>query len=248
MTSNTDAAVAGETTMTVRESILREDLRTREKKMFKDRQKNFVYLQSKQYVGKYVLDMVLGSIGFILFLLVYPIAALGIKLSSKGPVVFKQKRTGQNGHEFTCYKFRTMHQLDLRRIDGKPVITQEGDKRIFWFGKILRKTSLDELPQIINVIKGDMSLIGPRPYPVNECAHWNMAFGDFYYRYSVKPGISGLAQAKGYRGGTLDREHMRHRLNYDLIYVQKQSFSFDIYIIWKTIIHLLELDDDDNER
>lgn len=241
MRGNTDAALAGET-LTVRDSILREDLSMREKKYSRERRKNFIILAKQQYRGKSMLDMLFGAIGFAFFILVYPLFALGIKLSSKGPVIFRQKRTGQNGHEFTCYKFRTMHMLDLRRIDGKPVVTQKGDRRIFWFGKFLRDTSLDELPQIINVIKGDMSLIGPRPYPVNECAHWNMAFEDFFYRYAVKPGISGLAQAKGFRGGTLDQNHMRHRLNYDLIYVEKQSLRFDLYIIAKTLLHLLKLD------
>jgi lipopolysaccharide/colanic/teichoic acid biosynthesis glycosyltransferase len=184
----------------------------------------------------------MGGIGAIIFVLLYPLFALGIKLSSKGPVIFKQKRTGQNGHEFTCYKFRTMHQLNLRRIDGKPVVTKEGDKRIFWFGQLLRKTNLDELPQIINVIKGDMSLVGPRPYPVDECAHWNNTFDDFYYRYAVKPGITGNAQVKGFRGGTLDEEHMRHRLDKDLVYVQKQSLGLDLRIIWHTILQMLKLE------
>lgn len=241
MVGHSDAAVSAET-MTVRDSIVRENLQAREKRNSRAGRKNFVVLTRKQYAGKFLLDVMLGGISFILFLLVYPVFALGIKLSSKGPVIFKQQRTGRNGHTFTCYKFRTMHQLSLRRIDGKPVVTQKGDKRIFWFGQLLRRTSLDELPQIINVIKGDMSLIGPRPYPVDECAHWNSKFEDFYYRYAVKPGISGLAQAKGFRGGTLDESHMRHRLDYDLIYVEKQSLGFDFYIIWHTLLQMLKLE------
>jgi lipopolysaccharide/colanic/teichoic acid biosynthesis glycosyltransferase len=199
-------------------------------------------LTKKEYPGKRLVDIVLGSIGALIFALVYPIIALGIKLSSKGPVIFKQRRTGQNGLEFTCYKFRTMHQLNLRRIDGKPVVTQEGDKRIFWFGRMLRRTNLDELPQIINVLKGEMSLVGPRPYPVNECAHWNSTFDDFYYRYAVKPGISGYAQVKGFRGGTLDEEHMRKRLDKDLVYVEKQSLVLDLEIIWHTVLKMLKLE------
>ena len=87
-----------------------------------------------------------------------------------------------------------------------------------------------------------MSLIGPRPFPVNECAHWNSTFNDFYYRYAVKPGISGLAQIKGLRGGTLDVDHMRQRLNNDLIYVQRQSLGFDLYIVWHTILQMFKLE------
>jgi lipopolysaccharide/colanic/teichoic acid biosynthesis glycosyltransferase len=241
MVGHTDAAVSAGT-MTVRDSIVRENLQAREKHTSRAGRKNFVVLTRKQYSSKYLLDAILGGISFLIFIVLYPVVALGIKLSSKGPVIFKQQRTGRSGHTFTCYKFRTMHQLSLRRIDGKPVITQKGDKRIFWFGKLLRRSSLDELPQIINVIKGDMSLIGPRPYPVDECAHWNSKFEDFYYRYAVKPGISGLAQAKGFRGGTLDEDHMRHRLDYDLIYVEKQSLGFDFYIIWHTILQMLKLE------
>lgn len=192
--------------------------------------------------AKRIIDVTLGVLGFISFLLLYPIIALGIKLSSRGPVIYKQKRTGRNGNEFTCFKFRTMHQIELRRIDGKPVVTQQKDKRVFAFGRFLRKTNLDELPQIINVLKGEMSMVGPRPYPVSECSYWNTEFDDFYYRYSVKPGISGLAQIKGYRGGTLDEEHMRKRLDYDLIYVQKSSVAMDLKIIGETILQMLHLD------
>src|SRR5699024_6980454 len=143
-------------------------------------------LFTKEFKGKKIIDIAFGMLIFLAFIITFPFIALGIKLSSKGPVIFKQLRTGLNGKEFTCYKFRTMHQIRLQRIDGKPIITKKGDRRVFDFGKILRRTSLDELPQIINVIKGDMSLIGPRPYPVNECAYWSYTFNDFYYRYAVK--------------------------------------------------------------
>lgn len=190
-------------------------------------------------MGKSSIDFFLGCFALAFFLVLYPFIALGIKLSSRGPVIFKQKRTGQNGHEFTCYKFRTMHRIDLRKIDGKPVITTKGDKRIFAFGQFLRKTNLDELPQILNVIKGDMSLVGPRPYPVDECAYWNTTFDDFFYRYAVKPGISGYAQVMGYRGGTLDEEHMRQRLDKDLIYVQKQNLGLDLKIIFRTVTQMI---------
>lgn len=233
--------------VTVRESIVREISEIREAE--ESRRNGYHYsrfekLSASSRLGKRVIDLTLGAAAFVVFLLSYPIVGLLIKINSRGPVLFKQRRTGKNGHEFICYKYRTMHQLDLHRIDGKPVITQKGDKRIFVFGKLLRLTNLDELPQALNVLKGDMSLIGPRPYPVEECAHWNSTFDDFYYRYAVKPGITGLAQVNGYRGGTLDAGHMRRRLDYDLIYVRKQSLWLDLQILFRTIFKMINLNTD----
>lgn len=194
---------------------------------------------AKRFTGKYFIDIIFGFLAFLTFLLTYPFVALGIKLSSDGPAIFKQTRTGQNGEEFVCYKFRTMHQIKLRRIDGKPIITKKEDRRVFPFGRFLRRTSLDELPQIINVIKGEMSLIGPRPYPINECSYWNNTFDDFYRRYAVKPGITGLAQTYGFRGGTLDEQHMRRRLTYDLLYVKKCCIATDLKIVGKTFVQIV---------
>ncbi len=231
---------------TVRQSIVQEMYDTNIGSLAKAANdfSKFENLADRSFRGKRTIDLVLGFFALLAFLATYPLFALCIKLSSKGPVLYKQRRTGQHGHEFICYKFRTMHQLNLRRIDGKPVITQEGDKRIFWFGSLLRRTNLDELPQLINVLKGEMSFIGPRPYPVNECAYWNNTYDDFFYRYAVKPGISGLAQVKGYRGGTLNEEHMRKRLDYDLIYVEKQTFGLDLMILGRTVLKMIHLDTD----
>jgi len=243
MGKNAQAEVLDEA-LTVRDSIIYEkEISPYQEQTYSTSDRiNFEQLKQKQYAGKRTIDLVLSFIGCVIFALVYPFFALAIKFSSKGPVIFKQPRTGQNGYSFTCYKFRTMHQLNLRRIDGKPVVTQEGDKRIFWFGSMLRKTNLDELPQIINVLKGDMSLVGPRPYAVDECKHWNQMFEDHYCRYAVKPGITGYAQINGLRGGTYDKEHMRERLDKDLVYVNKQSMSLDLFIIWHTILQMLKLE------
>ncbi|TVR15941.1 MAG: hypothetical protein EA391_09605 [Balneolaceae bacterium] len=199
-------------------------------------------LKVRQYKGKRAFDLVIGSIALIFCLILFPFIALGIKLSSKGPIFFKQKRTGQNGIVFVCYKFRTMRNNSVKPVNGKPDITVEGDDRIFPFGKLLRLLNLDELPQIINVLKGDMSLVGPRPYPIEECAYWNSTFDDFFYRYAVKPGITGFSQVKGFRGGTYDVQHMRKRTDYDLIYVQKNTFLMDLYIIMKTVTKMINLD------
>lgn len=212
-------------------------------KIGKDPKRNSYHdLRVRQYKGKRFLDLSLGIIALLFCLLLYPFISLGIKISSKGPIFYKQKRTGQNGIVFTCYKFRTMR--DARKVipNGKPDITLENDDRIFAFGKFLRLLNLDELPQIINVLKGDMSLVGPRPYPVDECAYWNSMFDDFFYRYAVKPGITGLSQVKGYRGGTYDVELMRKRTDYDLVYVQKNKLKMDIYIILKTATKMINLD------
>lgn len=202
----------------------------------------FQALAGREYPGKRFLDLLFSTLGIIILTLCWPFFALGIKLSSPGgPVVYRQKRTGRNGREFTCLKFRTMHPVNLRRLDGKPVVTRPGDQRVFPFGRFLRKTNLDELPQMVNVWRGDMSLIGPRPYPLDECRYWNSTFDDFFCRYAVKPGLSGHAQVAGYRGGTLNKDHMRKRLNMDLAYVKKQSLKLDLKIIGKTILQMMHL-------
>lgn len=198
-------------------------------------------LNVREYRGKRLVDLFLGSLLLIGFLILTPFIALGIKLSSRGPVFFKQKRTGKNGITFTCYKFRTMEYGSGEKKAAVPDITVRGDKRVFPFGSFLRFLNLDELPQIINVIKGDMSLVGPRPYPVDECAYWNTKIDNFYYRYAVKPGITGFAQVKGYRGGTLDIDLIRKRTDYDLIYVQKNSLVFDLKTIAMTATQMVNL-------
>lgn len=193
----------------------------------------------RQYSGKRLLDLGLGSIGMLVFVCMYPFIALGIKLTSRGPVLFKQPRTGYKGEIFYCYKFRTMQTVSRQQKNGKPVVTQQGDIRIFPFGKFLRKANLDEFPQMINVIKGEMSLVGPRPYPVEECGYWDEVFEDHYYRYTVPPGVTGYAQVNGYRGGTLDEESMRERLDYDLIYTEKNKLSMDLNITLKTAVQMV---------
>ncbi len=227
--------------MTVRDTILREAERSHKKVIF-DRNilpDKFFELKQKEYIGKRGLDIFLSLVGLIPFTLLMPIIFLGIKFSSRGPIFFKQKRTGVNGRSFTCYKIRSMHIFYDAPSHEKPALTQKKDVRIFSFGSFLRKSNLDELPRLWNVLKGDMSLVGPRPYMEDECAFWNKKFDDFYYRYAVRPGISGLAQVKGLRGGTFDENHMRARLNWDLIYVEKQSLILDLKIIVGTVLQML---------
>jgi putative colanic acid biosynthesis UDP-glucose lipid carrier transferase len=181
------------------------------------------------------MDVVFGMTGLLIFMILYPFVALGIKLSSGGPVLFKQERTGYDGKIFICYKFRTMHNQKHRFNRREPDITSDNDRRVFKFGEFLRKTNLDEIPQFINVLKGDMSIVGPRPYPVRENSYWNSIFPDFYKRFAVKPGLTGLAQATGYRGGTMNLLHMRERLKRDLTYINDRSLFMDLKIILLTI-------------
>jgi putative colanic acid biosynthesis UDP-glucose lipid carrier transferase len=225
--------------VTDEEKVLKRDRKKEKENVHPDL---FDGLKIGSYSKKRILDIVLGSLALIGFIILYPLIAFGIKVSSRGPVLFRQSRTGRAGQTFNCFKFRTMHVVHKTNKNGTPVVTQKGDSRIFAFGQFLRKTNLDELPQILNVIKGEMSLVGPRPYPVEECAYWNQKFDDHYYRYILKPGITGFAQAQGYRGGTLDEELMRKRLDFDLIYVEKSSFSFDLRIIFKTVKRMMGRD------
>ena len=227
--------------MTVRDTILRE-AELSHKKIIYDKEvlpNKFYELTQKDYTGKRALDVSLSLVGLVPLTLLLPFLYIGIKLSSRGPVFFKQKRTGQNGRSFTVYKVRTMHLYYDNPSHEKPALTQKKDVRVFAFGSFLRKSNLDELPQLWNVLKGDMSLVRPRPYMEDECTYWNRIFDDFYYRYAVKPGITGLAQVKGFRGGTFDEDHMRKRLDWDLIYVEQQSFWKDVKIIAGTVGQML---------
>lgn len=227
--------------MTVRDTILKEAVKSSSRVNYQEDyyRSKFYQLTQKDYASKRILDITLALIGLFPLLLLAPFLYIGIKLSSRGPIFFKQQRTGQNGDAFTVYKVRTMHMFITRSDKEKPALTQKGDPRVFKFGSFLRKSNLDELPQLWNVLKGDMSLVGPRPYMEDECSYWNRKFDDFYYRYAVKPGITGLAQVKGFRGGTFDENHMRARLDWDLIYVEKQSLWLDISIIFGTVLQML---------
>lgn len=229
--------------MTVRDTILREAEKSHKKIIYDHTvfQGTYEELTKKDYVGKRALDLILSLIGLVPLMLLFPILFFGIKLSSKGPIFFKQKRTGQNGRSFTVFKIRTMHLFFDNPQSEKPALTQKGDIRVFTFGRFLRQSNLDELPQLFNVLMGDMSLVGPRPYMEDESSYWNKKFDDFYYRHAVKPGITGMAQVKGLRGGTFDENHMRARLNWDLIYVEKQSLWLDIKIIFGTVLQMLHL-------
>ena len=230
---------------TVRERVLNQTLehRTTVQTGIDDKWDRLHSFEKKYKTSKRVVDIICGLAGTLLLAILYPFIAGAIKISSRGPVLFKQKRTGQYGIPFLCFKFRTMHtEISIEnKTNSKPDVTKKGDPRVFWVGFFLRKTNLDELPQVINILQGEMSVVGPRPYMISECKYWNNLFPDFYLRYRYKPGLTGLAQVQGYRGGTHDVSHMRTRLDCDLKYVRNFTPRMDIKIIIKTFLQMLHL-------
>lgn len=170
-----------------------------------------------------------------LFPFIWLFCAIGIKLSSPGPVFFRQKRTGYEGKDFECLKFRSMHPS--RDADTKQAV--KGDSRVFPFGEFLRKSSLDELPQFINVLKGDMSIIGPRPHMIHHTDVYSGLIGDYMVRHFAKPGITGWAQINGCRGETKEVEEMKRRVELDIWYIEHWSIELDLSIFFITIWQLL---------
>jgi putative colanic acid biosynthesis UDP-glucose lipid carrier transferase len=165
--------------------------------------------------------------------------ALLIRLDSSGPVLFRQTRTGLNGRTFRIYKFRTMRVLE----DG-PEIQQakQGDARITPLGQLLRRTSLDELPQLLNVLSGEMALVGPRPHALAHDTYYARQIASYGVRFEVKPGITGWAQVNGARGETPTLEHMQRRVELDLWYVQHRSLLFDFIILLRTLKEIRHAD------
>jgi Undecaprenyl-phosphate glucose phosphotransferase len=190
-------------------------------------------------VAKEIEDRVLGFMFFVLLLPVMLVIAILIKLDSPGPIFFRQERDGFNNKVIPVLKFRTMY-TDKLDSNAEKLVTKD-DPRVTRIGAILRRTSLDELPQIINVLKGEMSIVGPRPH-----AKRAKAGGRYYYdivaqyavRHKVKPGITGWAQVNGWRGETDTEEKIIKRVEYDLDYIKRWSFMFDVRILMKTIIVL----------
>jgi len=189
-------------------------------------------LNKNQLQVKRVFDVFLSVI-FLLFIgsWLFLIIGLLIKLESKGPVFFKQMRHGQNNVPFFCWKFRSMRYS----TDGHFKQASKGDPRITKIGAWLRKTSLDELPQLYNVFVGEMSLVGPRPHAIVMNREYSENISNFMCRHMVKPGITGLAQAKGYRGEILSKFDMNGRIRYDLFYIKNWTLVMDFYILILTL-------------
>ena len=177
------------------------------------------------------------SLFIIIFLLswITPIIGLIIKIESRGPVFFKQTRNGIKFREFTCYKFRSM----IENNDADIQQATKNDKRVTKIGKILRKTSLDELPQFFNVLIGNMSVVGPRPHMIRENERYSKSVDKFMVRHFVKPGITGLAQVKGFRGEIETDEDIINRVKYDIYYLENWSLILDLNIVFLTTINFL---------
>lgn len=173
-----------------------------------------------------------------IFSWLFPIIALVIKLESKGPVIFRQLRSGKNNVSFWCYKFRSMcinHDSHHRQAS-------RNDERITKLGNFLRKTSLDEFPQFINVLRGEMSVVGPRPHMIKHTEQYRYTIDNYMLRHSLKPGITGWAQINGYRGETRELEAMQKRIHHDIWYLQNWSVFLDIKIIVLTTVQALSGD------
>ncbi|QII72207.1 MULTISPECIES: exopolysaccharide biosynthesis polyprenyl glycosylphosphotransferase [unclassified Apibacter] len=176
---------------------------------------------------------ILFSLFVIIFILswLYPLIAIAILLESGKPVIYAQKRVGLGGNIFYCYKFRTMKNSEDNDIKA----TVKDDSRVTQLGRILRKSSLDEMPQFFNVLKGNMSVVGPRPHMVVQDNYYNDLLLRYSRRHHVKPGITGLAQVKGFRGEINSREDMQKRIIADIYYVRKWTFYLDMIIILRTV-------------
>lgn len=183
-------------------------------------------------------DIVLSVFFLLLTALFFPFAALMIKLQSPGPVLFRQQRTGLGGKPFALLKFRSMHVND----DADRLQATEDDARVFPFGRFLRKTSLDELPQFWNVLKGDMSIVGPRPHMLAHTETYSQLIDKYMVRHFVKPGITGWAQVTGYRGETKELWQMDGRVQRDIWYMEHWSPWLDIRIILLTVRSIFKHD------
>jgi len=182
---------------------------------------------------KRLFDVAVGSVLIVSLAVILVICAIAIKLESPGPVLFRQRRRGFNGAPFVIYKFRTMNVLE----DGGTIRqAKRNDPRVTRVGRFLRKTSIDELPQLFNVLKGDMSLVGPRPHALAHDDEYGRAIAAYAFRHHVKPGITGWAQIKGYRGETARLCDMEKRVEHDLWYINNWSIWLDIRILLQTSI------------
>ncbi len=203
------------------------------REMFREINNRYMVYQPPAYYAtiKRIMDVVV-SLTFIVLVMswLYPIVALLIKLTSKGPVFFIQKRTGYKGVEFDCFKFRTMHVND--DADKKQATTN--DKRITSVGKFLRMTHIDETAQFFNVLLGDMSIVGPRPHMLYHTEYYSQFIPYYNLRHESVPGMTGMAQIKGYIGEiTIERE-LRKRIQWDIYYLKHRSIWMDLRIIVNT--------------
>lgn len=193
-----------------------------------------------QRIVKRMFDIAFASLALAALLPLLLLAALAVKLDSRGPVMFRQPRIGRGNSMFLMHKFRSM-RVEVQDIYGSQLTRGRDDDRITRVGRFIRGTSIDELPQLINVLRGDMSIVGPRPHALGAKAghqlYWEVD-GAYWHRHAVKPGLTGLAQVRGFRGTTFADTDLRNRLKSDLEYVRTWSLSSDIRIIFRTVMAL----------
>lgn len=187
---------------------------------------------------KRTFDLVFSSVVCLVLLPLIPIIGLIIKIQSPGPIFFGQERTGFNGKNFKCYKFRSMHV----NKDADKIQATEHDVRKFAFGNFMRKCNIDELPQFFNVLIGDMSVVGPRPHMLYHTEHYSKLINEYMVRHLCKPGITGLAQVSGYRGETKELWQMKDRVRLDIWYIENWSVWLDLSIIAKTVVSIFKPD------
>ncbi|WP_439814807.1 exopolysaccharide biosynthesis polyprenyl glycosylphosphotransferase [Zavarzinia sp. CC-PAN008] len=194
-------------------------------------------------LSKEVFDRTCAFVALLLLLPVLILVGIAIKITSPGPIMFKQKRAGLNNEVFWIYKFRTMYTDKLDH--GGRNQTQRNDPRVTPLGAFLRRTSIDELPQVLNVLRGEMSLVGPRPHPLEMSIQGKAThdlvenYGD---RHAMKPGITGWAQVNGLRGACDEPDQLTNRVKADLYYIRNWSFLLDIKIILKTVLIVFRRD------
>jgi putative colanic acid biosysnthesis UDP-glucose lipid carrier transferase len=187
-------------------------------------------------LAKRISDLAFGSLAFLLVAAPMAAIAVMIKLTSPGPVFFRQRRYGLDGREILVWKFRTMAVCE----DGATAVqATRNDPRVTRLGAVLRKTSLDELPQLFNVLEGSMSLVGPRPHAKAQNEEFRAQIGGYMLRHKVKPGITGLAQVNGWRGETDVPEKMEKRIEFDHRYIREWSLWLDMQIMMKTVFVVL---------
>jgi len=194
-----------------------------------------------QFLYNRIIKRAFDIVFSLLFLIVlfpwfYIILGILIKLSSPGPIIFKQTRTGIYGKNFDCYKFRSMRMNE----DADEKQAEKGDPRVTRFGHFLRSSNLDEIPQFYNVLKGDMSVIGPRPHMLKHTELYSLLIDKYMVRHLIKPGVTGWAQVNGYRGETKTTKEMEDRVKYDVWYLENWTFLLDLKILFVTIINMFK--------
>jgi putative colanic acid biosynthesis UDP-glucose lipid carrier transferase len=186
--------------------------------------------------GKRLLDIAVSLLALVILTPLLALTGIAIVLDSPGPLLFAQRRTGLNGKTFAILKFRSMHVME----DGADVTQAvRGDARVTRIGRILRKLSIDELPQLFNVLAGDMSLVGPRPHAVAHDDYYGAAISNYAVRFQAKPGITGWAQVNGARGATPTLQIMQERIDLDEWYVHNADFALDLLILARTPLEVL---------